>query len=702
MGPQVPEPAAGRQWSESLRSLFAALAAALTADDIIGAVETGLSEFDGVTRVRVVRASSDGDADVAALAGSGGRLAQSGHDGPQLTLVLGAEDEPPLGVVVLDLAAGAADAAGLQARLDDVLVTCARALQRARRHDDEVAARRRAEYERGQLAFLAEVSNAVASSLATRELVERLCAVAVPRLGDWSTILLTDGVVLERVAGVHRDAARQHLVDRLVGSYPVPLAGSSPIARSYRTREAQVLPAVDRSVVTSIVDDATYIETVLELTSGGGMMVPLVVRGRSVGVIAFGLETDERGFGPDEVWLATELARRAALGIDNASKYEQEHGVAELLQQAVLPEELPTVSGLDLAARYLPAGPGVEVGGDWYDAFVLDDGSLGLVIGDVAGHDVEAAATMAQLRNALRAYAFEGGGPAAVLAQLNRLLCRTMDPLFATMVFAVVSPDRRSLTWANAGHPPCLVVKPDGPVLLHQPRGVLLGVRAGATYPEGRVELGPHDLLLLYTDGLVERRDDSLDAGIGRLSNRAARAATRGPGAAAVCERVLGSLLAGHLRTDDVCLLAMWAIDAAASFEFAVPADSFSSRMARTRVAEALAEWDVSELIDPVQLLVSELVTNAVIHVGAKVRVRVERLPLGVRVRVYDAGEDTVAARPRHVAPESPTGRGLLIVDNVADRWGVERTAKGKQVWFELSFEGAARRWGATRARRAT
>ncbi len=191
-------------------------------------------------------------------------------------------------------------------------------------------------------------------------------------------------------------------------------------------------------------------------------MVPLMVRGRSVGVITFAIEDADRRFDDDDVWLAREVAGRAAVGIDNASRYEQEHLVAELLQRAVLPEQLPEPPALDLAARYLPAGPGVEVGGDWYDAFVLDDGGVGLVIGDVAGHDIAAASSMAQLRNALRAYALEGASPAVVLTRLNHLLCRSNDPLFATVIFGVLSPDRTRFRWANAGHPPMAIVHRDG------------------------------------------------------------------------------------------------------------------------------------------------------------------------------------------------------------------------------------------------
>jgi GAF domain-containing protein/anti-sigma regulatory factor (Ser/Thr protein kinase) len=552
---------------------------------------------------------------------------------------------------------------------------------------------------RDRLAFLAEVSNAVSSSLELRELLERVCAVGVPRLGDWSTILLPEGVALERCAGAHADPAKQHLVDRLVGRFAVPMSGSSPIAQAFRTGETVVVPAVEPAVVAGIVDDREYIDIVLELSRGGAMMVPLLARGRPIGVIAYGLEDAGRVVADDDVWLACEAAKRAAIGIDNASRYEQEHLVAELLQRAVLPEEVPTPAGVDLAARYVPAGPGVEVGGDWYDAFVLDDGRVGLVIGDVAGHDVAAASSMAQLRNALRAYAFDRSSPAAVLSRLNKLLCRSSDPLFASAIFGVLSADRCRFTWANAGHPPAVLVRDDGvATTLDRPRGLVLGVRDDVEYPEGEIAVGVHDVLVLYTDGLVERRGESLQVGIARLAALAERIVARGPSADAVAERLLESLLARHARTDDVCLLAAWLMAVPSAtvgsvVELDLAPDPASSRLARQQVVATLDAWGASELADPVELLVSELVTNAVSHVGAGVRLRVERLPAGVRVRVYDDGEAALPTPLREVPPDVPTGRGLLIVDNLADRWRVEATESGKQVWFELSFDGAARRW---------
>jgi anti-sigma regulatory factor (Ser/Thr protein kinase) len=232
---------------------------------------------------------------------------------------------------------------------------------------------------------------------------------------------------------------------------------------------------------------------------------------------------------------------------------------------------------------------------------------------------------------------------------------------------------------------------------LTEPHGVLLGVRSDVDYPEGAIDLTEGNVLLLYTDGLIERRDEPIDAGLQRLERITAAAAEFGPSADAVSERLLERLLAGQARTDDVCLVTAWLTADEPALDFDLDPEPSSSRAARARVHDALAKWDGGELVDPVELLVSELVTNAVVHVGADVRLRLERLPAGVRVRVFDAGDDTLSARRRDVPPDSPSGRGLLIVDNVADRWGVERTASGKQVWFELSYRGVARRWRGVR-----
>jgi serine phosphatase RsbU (regulator of sigma subunit)/anti-sigma regulatory factor (Ser/Thr protein kinase) len=674
-------------------TLLIELTRAATVDEVVAAIEKDAPDMLGAERVTVwdARASSDPSPLVDEVAAAGELVMSRRTDGLDVGVPL-ASRTGLHGVMVVSFPDVSVLDDAHRSRVEEVAEHGAVALERARRYDVQADALVESEDARSRLAFLAEVSNAVASSLAKHEMLDRLCSVGVTRLGDWSTISLADGLALERVAGRHSNQGKQHLVDRLLGSYPVPLSTPNPAARAFRTLEPQIVK-VDRGVAESTIDDPEYIETVLALSSGSALIVPLVVRGQPVGVLAFGLDDPDRTFEDADVWLATEMARRAAIGIDNANRFEQEHVVAELLQRAVLPEELPERTGLDLAARYVPAGPGVDVGGDWYDAFALDDGSLALVVGDVAGHDVAAASTMAQLRNALRAYAWEGASPATALGQLNRLLCRTSDARFATAIFAVLSPDGRELRWANAGHPPALVVRAGSSALLTQPRSMLLGVRDDVEYAHGTVALDPNDMILLYTDGLIERRGEELDRGLLRLERVALRVRTRGPGADAVSERVLQAMLAGEPRSDDVCLLCAWAMPAEATVEFALQPDPASSRVARRHVGWVLEDWGVEDLVEPAALLVSELVTNAVVHVGADIRLRVQRLPEGVRVTVFDGSPDTVAARRRAVPPESPSGRGLLIVDNVADRWGVEPSRSGKQVWFELSHQGVARRW---------
>jgi anti-sigma regulatory factor (Ser/Thr protein kinase) len=266
-------------------------------------------------------------------------------------------------------------------------------------------------------------------------------------------------------------------------------------------------------------------------------------------------------------------------------------------------------------------------------------------------------------------------------------------------VFGVVSADRTRFTWANAGHPPAALVCPDTVTMLSRPRGLLLGVRADYSYPQAEVRLRDGDLVVLYTDGLVERRGENLQEGFDRLVAVSARAAVRGPSADAVAEQLLETLLARQARADDVCVLTGWSMaDAQPSLELDLAPEPSSSRAARGQVTATLHQWGADELADPVELLVSELVTNAVSHVGGGVHLRMEKLPVGVRVRVFDGGDEPLPEVDDEVPPDAPTGRGLLIVDNVADRWGVERTETGKQVWFELSYEGAVRRW----ARRAS
>ncbi|MYR19370.1 PP2C family protein-serine/threonine phosphatase, partial [Streptomyces sp. SID6137] len=261
-------------------------------------------------------------------------------------------------------------------------------------------------------------------------------------------------------------------------------------------------------------------------------------------------------FAPDTAVMLLELARRAGIALDNARQYEQHRDVAEALQRAQL-TELPDTPGLALAARYLPATHGLNIGGDWYDAFPGPDGSVLAVIGDVTGHGLRAAVIMGQLRTALRAYAVEGNGPARILTLLHRMLRHQQPELYATCAIARFTPGEPGVVWAAAGHPPALVRGPGGEVrVLDAKPGIMLGVPVPHEYEEHHEELPAGATLALYTDGLVERRSAGIDAGIERLAD-----ALGTLGAAeleqldAAADALLRPMLRDSEHDDDICLL---------------------------------------------------------------------------------------------------------------------------------------------------
>lgn len=395
---------------------------------------------------------------------------------------------------------------------------CATALERARLFAAESEARQAAEVAHVRLVFLAEASQVIASTLDRAEVLRRVVDLAVPRLADQAAAYLPEGDRLERVVLVPGGAR----VDDLVAAPSVAFDAHSGVAAAFQGR-----PAVCEH----------------------GVVVPITSRGATLGVLAFAREE----LAGDDVAVAVELGARVGVALENAGLYEQEHTVAEALQRAVLPVRLPDVAGVELAARYIPSSPGREVGGDWYDAFPLRDGRLGIAVGDVAGHGLRAAATMGQLRNALRAYAVDGEPPGRVLDRLGALLADEGEEAFATAIYAIDDSATGLLRWANAGHPPPAWLGErtgfvDGPV------GTVLGT-AEEPYEEAELVLPPGQGLLLYTDGLVERRGEHLADGMARLA--AAVPPGGGGGLDALCEQVVTEVLGDTARGDDVCLLAV-------------------------------------------------------------------------------------------------------------------------------------------------
>ncbi|MGV9255138.1 PP2C family protein-serine/threonine phosphatase [Streptomyces sp. NPDC003697] len=391
----------------------------------------------------------------------------------------------------------------------------------------ERKARTEAESARRRLTFLADASAVLTASLNHEEIVRRLPELLVPEYADSMDVWLFD------------DNDRRR-------SAPHP-AAAVIAARTGRPQYAADhpggLPGVDDQPPSALNPSRPL------------LCIPLLTWRTTLGVLT--LAPPGERWDLDDAVMLIELARRASIAIDNAQRFEHNRDIAETLQRALL-TELPTTPGLGLAARYLPATRGLNIGGDWYDAFRQPDGSLIAVIGDVTGHGLHAAVMMSQLRTALRAYAVDGGSPGQLLTRLHTFLHHLQPDLYATAVIARFRPGDPTLTWAAAGHPPPVLRTSDGRVrTLDAKPGAMLGIPLRQEIADHTVPLSPGSTLALYTDGLVERRARGIDAGIGRLAATlggfdSAELAADLDGAT---DRILDPMLSDSERDDDVCLL---------------------------------------------------------------------------------------------------------------------------------------------------
>jgi serine phosphatase RsbU (regulator of sigma subunit) len=388
----------------------------------------------------------------------------------------------------------------------------------------ERAAHAAAEASRTRLAFLAHAGATLAESLDHEQILSRLHAIVVPRYASGMTVWLAREPDMLRAfpAGQER---------------PPPMVEKA--YASGRAQHATRLPGGEE-VVPGV--DTTLDEHQL-------LAIPLISRGSTIGVLA--AEPPADSFTTEDVAIFTELARLTAAATDNALRYEHERSVAEILQRAML-TDLPANDRLQFTARYLPAEAGLNVGGDWYDAFERPDGDVIAAVGDVTGHGLQAAALMGQLRTTLRAFAIDADGPGEVLTRMHRLLSHLQPDDLATAVLAQMHHDG-VLRWANAGHPPPLVRAPDGTVTVLEGHDFLLGMPLeGAALAQFSVRPEPGSIVLFYTDGLIERRGVPLGDGIERLVKAFARA--RGE-LDAMADSVLAEMLRDSAREDDTCLL---------------------------------------------------------------------------------------------------------------------------------------------------
>jgi serine phosphatase RsbU (regulator of sigma subunit) len=404
-----------------------------------------------------------------------------------------------------------------------------------------------------RLTLLAEASTVLTETLDPDTALYRLARLVVPVLGDWCGVHVMDEAgAVRTAAAAHRDPVGTALLESDLDASP-GLASTSPVAAVLKGGQPRLFRAVTDELLASSAANSEQLEIFRALGIGSAIVVPLRGRARVLG--AFTVVSAESGRRLDDADLAVaiDLGRKAGLAVENAQLYQRARHVAKAFEQVLVPERLATVPGLDVAARYLPAA-GTDVGGDWYDVIPFSDGRVGLVIGDVIGHDLRASSIMASLRTAVRAYAWTGSRPAAVVNYVDELARGLEADQMATLIYGIYDPRTRRLCWSNAGHLPPLIIGP-GPTsaYLEEPSSVLVGAMGGLTYSEGEIELGPDSTVLFYTDGLIQERGGLVSEGLDRLSQLAAAQSHGDP--RQLINMVLASMLGEDQRADDIALL---------------------------------------------------------------------------------------------------------------------------------------------------
>ncbi|MFE6165739.1 SpoIIE family protein phosphatase [Streptomyces sp. NPDC056486] len=562
-----------------------------------------------------------------------------------------------------------------------------------------------------RLRFVGAATRRIARGIDLDEIVMGLCRATVPTFSDAILVYLRDPLPVgeERPSGTL--VLRLRRTDRLRSieegaEEPDTDGGTLPAlqmqndlvttAELCEVNPGGALAEVLRGVRPVFADGPAARAALPELLGDGRnapagqrtILAPLRGRRRVIGAAVFLRRPDRPAFENDDLLVAAQLATHSALGIDKAVLYGREAYIADELQRTMLPETLPRPTGVRLASRYLPAAETARVGGDWYDAIPLPGSRVALVVGDVMGHSMTSAAIMGQLRTTAQTLAGLDLPPQEVLHHLDEQAQRLGSDRMATCLYAVYDPVAHRITIANAGHPP--------PVLLHLGgRAEVLRVPPGAPIGVGGVDFEAVELdapagatLLLYTDGLVESRLRDVWTGIEQLRERlAATAQLTGPDhpppLEALCDDVLDMLGPGD-RDDDIALLAARFDGIAPSdvaYWYLEPEDATPAR-ARRLARSALERWGLQELTDSLELLVSEVVTNAVRYASRPVTLRLLRTDV-LRCEVGD--EVPQLPRLRQARATDEGGRGLYLVNKLARRWGATRLSTGKVVWFELN-----------------
>ncbi len=425
---------------------------------------------------------------------------------------------------------------------------------------------------------------------------------------------------------------------------------------------------------------------VARLLSGVSLLVlPLVARDTLLGLLVCVRKSGYRRFDAYDTEIGAEFAARAATFMDNARRYTRERATALTLQRSLLPTGMSAPSSVEVRHRYLPGSKMVEVGGDWYESIALPGGRAALVVGDVAGHGVRAAVTMGRLRTAIHTLAKLELPPVETLQQLDELMQElgAREPHFATCIYAIFDAVAGTCEVASAGHLPPLLVRPDGTSeFLDVSPAPPLGIGSGPIQSR-TLDIEDGSLLVLYTDGLVEKRTEDIDEGLTRLRE------VFGPDAATrpledLCKATLDNVYSDTQRDDIAVLIArLCRLPADHHVTWTLRSELTAARRARFLIGRPLRRWGLADLIPVAELLVSELVTNAVRYAQGPIGLRLV-LENGLICEVFD--DSAALPRLRYPGVEDERGRGLQVVSQMAQRWGARRTPSGKVVWCELAL----------------
>ncbi|MEV5843138.1 ATP-binding SpoIIE family protein phosphatase [Streptomyces sp. NPDC051985] len=558
-----------------------------------------------------------------------------------------------------------------------------------------------------RLRYVGAATRRIARGFDTDEIVLGLCRAAVPTYSDAALVYLRDPLPVGDERPTGPAVLRLRRTDRMKGPGAEGLVWPAETVDDEQDDLdagdwSEVVPGgalaeVLRGVRPVFADDratrAALSELVGEDSALNGwagshaILAPLRGRRRVTGAVVFLRRPERPAFEPADLLVAAQLATHTALGVDKAVLYSREAFIADRLQRAMLPQALPRPTGARLAFRYLPAAETARVGGDWYDAIPLPGSRVALVVGDVMGHSMTSAAVMGQLRTTAVTLAGLDLPPQEVLHHLDEQAQRLGTDRMATCLYVVYDPVSHRITVANAGHPPPILLHPGGKTeVLSVPPGAPIGV-GGIDFEAVELEAPAGATLLLYTDGLVESRLRDVWTGIEQLREKLAVTAQltgpdRPPPLEALCDEVLDMLGPGD-RDDDIALLAA-RFDGIAPSDVAYwtldPEDTAPGR-ARRFTRQALAGWGLEDLTDTAELLVSEIVTNAVRHASRPISLRLLRTD----VLRCEVGDDVPQLpRLRRASPDEEHGRGLYLVNRLARRWGTTRLGTGKIVWFEL------------------